>query len=534
MINILPCFKEMVIAPARRIGARVELYQGSTLYENSTLLGIFSHSDALKSFSIERIGEDGKFFGFGVCQKLQVTLADKERAINIIKGNYLEVEFGVGSEYMYPYPLFRVEDVKRNENNNDITVIAYDPIYDSARHKVSDLPIGNYYTIGEFAIACASLMGLPLKIDPAAENSFATLYAAGANFDGSETVREALNAIAEATQTIYFINHEWELTFKRLDVNGEPVLSIDKSRYFNLNNKTSRTLTTICHATELGDNVSAGTNEGVTQYVRNNPFWELRQDIGTLVDNALEAIGGITIDQFECQWRGDFSLEIGDKISLTTKDNKLIYAYVLNDTISFNGGFREKTAWTFTDHDTETPSNPTSLGEALKNTYARVDKVNQRIDIVAEKTDSNGSNIATLLIDTSAIKGSVSEVEKKINENTGAVESLSKKVDLQLTPEAVQIQIDKSLENGTDKVQTSTGYRFDDEGMTVSKAGKEMSTTITEDGMTVKRNEEEVLVANSGGCKAVDLEAINYLIIGNSRFEDYSGDRTACFWIGEG
>ena len=100
---------------------------------------------------------------------------------------------------------------------------------------------------------------------------------------------------------------------------------------------------------------------------------------------------------------------------------------------------REKTAWTFTDRDTETPSNPTSLGEALKNTYARVDKVNQRIDIVAQKTDSNGSNIATLLIDTGAIKGSVEEVEKKINENTGAVESLSKKVDLQLTPEAVQI-----------------------------------------------------------------------------------------------
>ena len=185
----------------------------------------------MKSFSIERIGEDGKFFGFGVCQKLQVILADKERAINIVKGNYLEVEFGVGSEYMYPYPLFRVEDVKRNENNNDITVIAYDPIYDSARHKVSDLPIGNYYTIGEFAIACASLMGLPLKIDPTAESAFSTLYAAGANFDGSETIREALNAIAEATQTIYFINHEWELTFKRLDVNGKPVLDINKSRF---------------------------------------------------------------------------------------------------------------------------------------------------------------------------------------------------------------------------------------------------------------------------------------------------------------
>lgn len=532
MITTLDCFKEEIIAPARKIGARVELYQSSTLYQNSSLINLFTHEDALKEFSVERMGEDGKFFGYGVCQKLQATLVDKNREIVVVKDNYLEVEFGVGCEYMYPYPLFRVEEAKRNENNNDISIIAYDPIYDCARHKVEELSLSSTYTIKDFARACATLMGLPLNIDSAAESSFSIQYASGANFDGSETLREALNAVAEATQTIYFINHEWELTFKRLDISGKPVLDINKSKYFTLENKTDRTLTSVCHATELGDNVSAGTTTGITQYVRNNPFWELREDIGTLVNNALAAVNGLTINQFSCSWRGDFSLEIGDKISITTKDNKLVYGYVLNDTIRYNGGLKEETHWNHTDHDAETASNPTTLGEALKNTYAKVDKVNQRIDIVASKADENGSNISALLVDTEGIRGSVEAVEKKIDETNGSVETLTQKVDLQLTPEAVEIQINKALENGIDKVETSTGFTFNEEGLTVSKSGQEMTTTITEDGMAVKRSGSEVLTANSAGVKAVDLEAVNYLIIGNSRFEDYLGSRTGCFWVG--
>lgn len=532
MITTLDCFKEMIVAPARKIGARVELYESSTLYQDATLLNIFSHEDHLQSFSIERMGENSKFFGFGVCQKLQATILDKERQFSIQEGNFMEVEFGAGYEYMYPYPLFKVEDVKRDENTNTLTVVAYDPIYDSVRHKVSEIELKNY-TIFEFATACAAVMGLPLKIENVPESVFSTSYSVGANFDGSETLREALNAIAEATQTIYFINHKWELVFKRLDFKNEAVFTIPKSKYFSLDSKANRTLTSVCHATELGDNVEYKLSEGgTTQYVRNNPFWELREDIATLVENAAAAIGGITINQFNCDWRGDFSLEIGDKISLTTKDNQLITGYVLNDTITYNGGLKENTYWDFIENDGETSSNPTSLGEALKNTYAKVDKINQRIDIVAQKADENGSNISALLVDTDTIRGSVEEITKQYEDVSGKVGKLTERVDLQLTSEAVQIQIDKTLENGVSKVETSTGFTFNEEGLTVSKSGSEMATTITEDGMAVKRSGEEVLTANSAGVIAVDLRAVNYLIIGNSRFEDYGSDRTGCFWIG--
>ena len=60
-----------------------------------------------------------------------------------------------------------------------------------------------------------------------------------------------------------------------------------------------------------------------------------------------------------------------------------------------------------------------------------------------------------------------------------------------------------------------------------------MSTTITEDGMTVYKDEEAVLIADNEGVRAEDLHATTYLIIGtNSRFENYGDNRTGCFWIG--
>ena len=104
-----------------------------------------------------------------------------------------------------------------------------------------------------------------------------------------------------------------------------------------------------------------------------------------------------------------------------------------------------------------------------------------------------------------------------------------------MTAEDVKLEIQSELDNGVDKVTTSTGFTFDDVGLTVSKSDSEMSTQITEDGMAVRKNDETVLTANSNGVDATNLHATTYLIIGeNSRFEDYGNGRTGCFYIGGG
>ena len=231
-------------------------------------------------------------------------------------------------------------------------------------------------------------------------------------------------------------------------------------------------------------------------------------------------------------------MEIGDKITLTTKDNDTVAAYVLDDTISYDGSYSEKTRWEYTGGDNESESNPSSLGEVLKKTYARVDKANREISLLASETKNNSNNISNLLLNTENIIATVKEIEADTNASLDSisdnVESLTKAVAATITAEDVKLEIKSELQNGVEKVITSTGFTFNEDGLTVSKSGSEMGTQITEDGMTVSKNGSVVLTANNVGVDAVNLHATTYLIIGeNSRFEDWGG-RTGCFWIGEG
>lgn len=514
-----------VEAPVRRIDARVELYEGSTLVAN------YKHTDALVSIDIERIGES-KFFGFGVCQKANVKLMDVERAISITTAHSFKIYFND----VCTCPIFYVTEVHRDENTNELSITAYDALYSASKYTYADIPIEPPYAIGELADQCAILLNTGFNNLNASDAMFIE-YEEGGNFEGTETLREVLDAIAEATQTIYYLCAEDCLTFKRLDMGGEPVLTIGREQYFELESGTNRRLSGITHATELGDNVSASLEmSGTTQYVRNNPFWDLREDVADLVNNALAAVGGLTINQFACSWRGNPLLEVGDKIALVTKDNQTVVSYLLDDTITYDGSLSQETQWNYEDDEGEDADNPSSLGDVLKQTYARVDKANKQIELVASEASENKDAIAALKINTESIDATVTEMKEittsaldGVNEE---IANLTNKVEATMTAEDVVIAIQSELSNGVSKVETETGFTFNEDGLTVSKSDSEMTTTITEDGMTVYKNEEAVLVADNEGVKAEDLHATTYLIIGNnSRFEDF-GDRTACFWIG--
>ena len=685
MINA-PIFNDMIDSASRDIRARVELL------DDSTLLNTFTYDGALQSFSVERTGNSNKFFGFGICQKLTLKLLDKERNINITKGQKLDIAMGVGSDYIYPLPAFYVEEVARDENTNNLSVTAYDAIYSANTYTVSDLTLPKGYSIYVFAAMCASKLGIPIHIDTTSKSLFDTYYSEGANFGGKETLREALDDVAEATGTIYFVNNNWELTFKTLDVFGNPVLTIDKSKYFTLSAKTPQVLNGIASVTELGDNVGTGGEK--QQYLRDNAFLSLRDDVAALIQSIGVSVLSLSICQFNLKWRGNFLLELGDKISITNKDNSLISTYLLNDTITYNGGFIENSSWSMSDNQSKEYINPTSLGEMLKETYAKVDKANGQITLLVSGMDevnksvsntvkqvdveyylststssatggswsttapqwesgkymwsrqkvtyTNGStitrnetciagakgedgsgkdgrgisdivteyylssnryalvggewsetqpewtkdkyiwtrtrieytnptsteyttpicdaswaaindikgtvethtqDISQLKIEKDNISASVSQITtkqdtltKKNEENSKTIEELVKKTEATMSAEEINLAITTEISKGAEKVVTSKGFLFDNNGLTISDADSEISTNIDEDGMSILRGTEEVLTVDNFGVKARNLEATTYLTIGtNSRFEDYvdgSEDRTACFWLG--
>ena len=114
-----------------------------------------------------------------------------------------------------------------------------------------------------------------------------------------------------------------------------------------------------------------------------------------------------------------------------------------------------------------------------------------------------------------------------------SVQEISSRVDLALTSDQVEIAIEKKLAQGVDTVTTKTGFTFDDVGLTVSKTGSEMTTQVTEDGMTISRSGTQVLVVDNQGVEAYNLHAKTFLILaGKARLEPYGADRMGCFWIG--
>ena len=165
----------------------------------------------------------------------------------------------------------------------------------------------------------------------------------------------------------------------------------------------------------------------------------------------------------------------------------------------------------------------------------KVDSVESslRSEIIEQSTSLKRDTEEIVLSATKVVK---EELNTSISDVETAVSKLTKQTELKVDADGVTIEVEKILQKGVDRVETKTGYVFDEDGLNISKEGEEMTNLLDNTGMYIKKNNKNVLVANNNGVEATDLHAKTYLIIGSgdgkSRFEDYGTDRTGCFWIG--
>ena len=513
---------------ARSIKAKVEHFQGSTL------LGTYSYNDALQNIHVDRTAASGKFFGFGVAQKLTLKLTDKNRQKTVTKGDKLKIYFSVNaSEYLKVGPDFTVDDVKRDEKTNGLTIIALDPVSELSKHTFSELGTQTTErTVGAILSASAAILGLSVISNSAAWGSIANI-AGIPNYDGTETLREVLDDIAEVIQAIYFCDGS-SLYMKELRPTDKVALTVSKNHYFELTTEEAHVLTGIAHVTELGDNVQAGN--GTVQVVRDNAFWATYGNIGELLTESLARVNGLTFIPYSCSWRGNFAAQIGDKIAIQDKTGAVIHTYILNDSYEYSGGFKQTCSWTYEQEKVESAA-PATISEKIGQTSAKVDKVNQEITLLVTSVEAQSEQISQLQVTTDGITGKVTEMGKQEQKDVEALEerldSISKEASMKLDAKGVEIVVAQTIADGVDKVVTTAkNYTFDDSGLNISSTDSNISTTITEDGMRIYRAGEEVLTADNEGVKAEDLHATTFLIIGNtSRLEDRES-RTACYWIG--
>lgn len=521
-----------ITSPARKIKGKVELYNGSTLADT------YEANTKLSTIKIERTPTHGKVFGYTISQKATIKVTNKNNDVDVSKGHKLKVFLGADEEYAN-LPIFTVTDIKKDETKATVEVTGYDLIHTAAEHTLNEINIAYPIDVMGYARAIAEYLGAEVVEETTGNNYYNIYYTEEAppNYEGTETLRDVLEDVAEATGTICFIGSDNNIHFK--SVINQPVYSIDKSKYFLLQTSAPVTLTKILMTTELGDNYATGTDNGASQAIHNNPFFDLHtEDAIAAIEMLLFYYTSVRIYPYNIKWRGNPALDIGDCVEVTLKDGSTIPVIYLGETITYTGGMSASSEWKATEQKQVVTANPTNIGEAIKETYAKVDKVNKQIDIVVRDAEATSEAVAALQLNTDSINASVTKIQEEtvaaLEGVNNDVATLTTKVEAAITTEAVELAIKKEMENGANKVTTATGFTFDENGLTVTKTDSEIETTITENGMKVYKDDEEVLVANNVGVQAMNLHANTYLIIGtNSRFEDYNeGSRTGCFWIG--
>ena len=114
MLNINESLQLQLNSPVRTIGAVVDI-SGRT----------FTNNTELKNFTVDRLGEDSKFFGFGVCQKANVHIRDMDRQVTTTTSDSVRIGFNnnVEGENVWCFPHFYITETHRDENTNELSRI---------------------------------------------------------------------------------------------------------------------------------------------------------------------------------------------------------------------------------------------------------------------------------------------------------------------------------------------------------------------------------------------------------------------------
>ena len=512
-----------ITAFSRQIKGKVELYTGTTLSDT------FLPDGKLQSITIDRTPTIGKFFGYSLCQKAVVKLTDKEKTVSVAAGQMIKCYIGVlvdGTPEYAANPNYYIDNIERDNKTNVITITAYDLLNSASRHTVNELDVVPPITLTGYADLIAAKLGTAVLWSTSSVPDVITYEADNLpNLNGTETLRKALDAIAEITGTICFIGADNKIHFKQLTTIETPI-AISCDDYIELSSQDSVTISKITSVTELGNNISAGTDTGFNQIIRENPFIVNRADIVDILTNLCTRISGITIIPYNLKWRGNPAFEFGDCISIARKNSTSILTFYMGESLVYNGGLSVTSVWESTEEE-NIDSAPVSIGEVINQTNAKVDKVNHTIELIAGQTDANTDNIGALQISTNNIGLSVAEIQHKQNSTESAIATL------QVQTDNVNIDIEDIKTNGVNKVVTKTGFTFDENGLDITKSGEEMHNTLDHTGMYVKRDEDVVLQANNEGVEAENVTVRTYLVVGdNSRFENYGTNRTGLFYIG--
>lgn len=162
----------------------------------------------------------------------------------------------------------------------------------------------------------------------------------------------------------------------------------------------------------------------------------------------------------------------------------------------------------------------------------QLDKTNDNLANTTNKTNQNESDINLTNTNLNNNYYTKPQIDVINSATSQEITTIKKEVETKVTAEDLTIAINQVKTTSASSVETSTGYKFNENGLSIKKSDSEMSSLLDNDGLVVKRDTTEVLTVRSSGVQTENLTVRTYFTIGdNTRAENYKGG-TGFFYIG--
>lgn len=476
---------------------------------------------------------------FGSCESCKVSFK-VGNVVDSLKGKWLTIKAVLNNSETFQFGKYKVESDVPSGNRNYRTITAYD-----AMNMILKKNVASWYenlifpmSLREFRDSFFAYLGIE-QIETSLVNDSMEIE----KTITSDTLMggDVVKSICEINGVFGHIDRSGAFEYVSLSSEFSEVIDEDLYLSSEYEDFTTKAIDTLQIRQEEGD-VGVTVGNGSNIYVVQGNFLCYGKDteeLEIIANNLYTKITNIQYVPLKVTLPGLPHLTVGTGISVSTRqgykntyilERSLKGIQSLKDTFEAKGTLeRNVTRPSLETQVQQLKGKSNVLTKSLEETRSEISNLEEETSTMLQQT-SNSFN--------ASIKSVEENLQASNDATTKELENIRKQLDLTATSEELKIEIQKERENGTDKIKTSTGYTFDDDGLHVGKSDSEMATSITEDGMHITRSGEEVLTANGEGVNAFNLHARTYLIIGDtSRFEDYTNEngelRTGCFWVYE-
>ena len=508
-------FKEAINEYGKQITAAFE-YCGVT-YRDEQIISMNPHYEGsllktvMKCLDIELDGElienPSPIVGLAIAGYAVAGATDATDA-NTIANPRFGVKGTEDADYSYVnFGTYLIKSTKKDEESQGISIECYDQMLQSMIPYDLALDYKEGVTVKDFLDAICNRLGW--------KRGYTTFKNCDVlideeKYDISDTFRDALDDVAEvAGGMIGFVGDALTVIYP---TSTREVIDEENLKSLTIGKKYGPINSVVLARTPQEDNIYKKDTDSIAEHglteirIENNQIIDTHRE--DFMDGICEALFGLSFELYELESFGIGYLHLGDFFAIKTADGVEHKTLMLCDDLQITQGVTETSELAEPEVTNTDYSAASETDKTLKRTILRVDKQANEISALVSKTE--------------ALEGEL-----------GAV---TKKAELIIDEQSINLKISEAIE-GIDSIETSTGYRFDKDGLNIHKAGEAMHNTLDNKGMYVRKNNEDILVADSEGVNAINLTARQFLIVGdNARFENYSNGtdskRTACFYIG--